>query len=119
MTNLQQIGFVEFKVSEMDAKRNYALLLKIKNERLDLATIENLVNEALTDTVEARLVGSPTNSPIGCPHWFNTILGNIADIGDYMQSIELTHEQRINWGKKLSDNARHLMNNYTKIPFHY
>jgi hypothetical protein len=119
MTELQQKGFVEFQVSEMDAKRNYALLLKIKNERLDLATIETLVDKALTDTVEARLVGSPTNSPIGSSHWFNTILGNIAHIGDYMQTHELTDEQRATWGKQLSENARHLIGNYTKIPFHY
>jgi hypothetical protein len=119
MTELQQKGFVEFQVSEMDAKMNYALLLKIKNERLDLATIKNLVDKALTDTVEARLVGSPTNSPIGSSHWFNTILCNIAHIGDYMQTHELTDEQRATWGKQLSEKARHLIGNYTKIPFHY
>jgi hypothetical protein len=119
MTDLQQKGFVDFQVSEMDAKRNYALLLKIKNEKLDLATIETLIDEALTDTVEARLVGSPTNSPIGCSHWFNTILGNIANVGDYMKTNELTEKQRLTWGKQLSENARHLIMNYTKIPFNY
>ena len=119
MTALQQTGFTNFTVSEQDAKRNYALLLRIKNERLDLATIENLVDRALTDTVEERLKGSPTNSPIGSIHWFNTLLVYIAYVGEYMKNHELTDEQRLNWGHKLNEKARHLIENYGKIPFHY
>jgi hypothetical protein len=119
MTELQQKGFSEIEIPETDAKRNYALLLKIKHENLDLETIKALIDEALTDTYEARLIGSPTNSPIGSVHWFNTLLGNIAHIGDYMQKAELTDTQRTTWGKQLSDKARHLLENYSKIPFHY
>jgi len=104
---------------ELDTKRMYDALRKIQNQQLSQCEIEQTVNEVLNDTVESRLVGSTTNSPIGCQHWFNTILGNIAHIGDYMQDYELTKEQREEWGKQLSDKARILIANYDKIPFNY
>lgn len=104
---------------ESDNKRMFEALQKIQSQNLTQDQIKALVDETLGDTVEARLIGSTTNSPIGCQHWFNTILGHLAHIGDFMQDQELTKEQRENWGKQLSDEARILIANYDKIPFHY
>ena len=104
---------------ESDNKRMFDALRKIQSQNLTEIRVKAIVDEVLNDTAESRLVGSTTNSPIGCQHWFNTILGNIAHIGDFMQDRELTKDQRENWGKQLSDEARILIANYDKIPFHY
>lgn len=106
-------------ISDLDSKRMFEALNKINNQSITGAEARKIAAEAITDTVEARLVGSTTNSPIGCQHWFNTILGHLAHIGDFMQTRELTQEQRETWGKTLSEEARILIENYSKIPFHY
>lgn len=119
LADLQDFFTQIFYKMESDNKRMFDALRKIQSQNMTEIQIKEIVDEALNDTVEARLVGSTTNSPIGCQHWFNTILGHLAHIGDFMQERELTQEQRENWGKQLSDEARILIANYDKIPFHY
>lgn len=92
-------------------------LRKIQQGGLTWAQTRKLVDDALGDTYDERMVGTTTNSPIGCRHWFNTILGNMANIGEFMEHNELTAEQRVKWGKMLNRDAHILIDNYNKIPF--
>lgn len=94
MTHLEQIGFTNFKIDEEDAKRNYALLLKIKDGFYSQCEIKELIEDALKDTYQERMKDSLTNSPIGSKHWFNTLLINIRDIGEYMKTHELSENKR-------------------------
>ena len=119
MTHLQQIGYTNYPISDIDKKRNHAALLKIKTENLSLEEIQKLVTETLVDNYEFRMVGTLTNSPIGSSHWFSTILSYIKDIGEFMQNHELTDDQRKTWGEVLVKYSQHLLDNYTKIPFYY
>jgi hypothetical protein len=61
---------------------------------------------------------SPTNSPIGSQHWFNTLLGSILHMGEYIAD----HENRVDcsarieeYGRQIQEDAKHLMENYAKI----
>lgn len=103
----------------LDTKRMFEALVAIQTQNLTTEQIKEIASIAVGDTAEARMQNSTTNSPIGCQHWFNTILGHIAHIGDFMQSYKLTDEQRETWGKQLSDESRILIANYDKIPFNY
>ncbi len=119
MTYLQQIGYTDYPISDIDKKRNHAALLKIKTENLSLEEIQKLVTETLGDNYEFIMIGTLTNSPIGSSHWFGTILSYIKDVGEYIQKHELTENQRKTWGEILVRYSQHLLDNYTKIPFCY
>lgn len=101
----------------IDFNRAVSALRKIQQEPLTPDQIKGVVDEALNDTAEQRMIGSTTNSPIGCQHWFNILVGDMAHIGDFMREREITDQQRVEWGKRLSENARILIENYDKIPF--
>ncbi len=56
-----------------------------------------------------------TNSPIGCRHWFNTLMGQTLRIGEFL-SKETPDEVTLRaWGKKVQDVSRHFISNYDKI----
>lgn len=55
-----------------------------------------------------------TNSDIGSTHWFNSIMGNLFQIGEFMKKHEVKPEQRIVWGVLFMDIARE-MTEWNKI----
>ena len=107
------------KMEPLNLNRLVEALRKLQVETLTLEQVKVIADTALNDTVEGRLIGSTTNSPIGCQHWFNTLLSKVNHIGEFMQEEELTDEERHKWGLSLCDIAKTLTDNYNKIPFNY
>jgi len=118
ITKLEALGMTNLVSREQADARLVALLMKIQGART-IEDAKELADIALNDTYEARMVGNLTNSPIGSSHWFGTLLTKIAHIGEYMQKHEIHEDMRTIWGKQIEDYARHLMQNYDKIPFRY
>lgn len=55
-----------------------------------------------------------TNSPIGSQHWFNTLLGNVLNMG-WMIADRSTDDLLIGYGKHIEGVSRFLMQNYEQI----
>ena len=61
------------------------------------------------------MISKLTNSEIGSRHWFNTLLGNIKQIGQFMEQNGLTEDQEKNWGKQLAEYSQELLDNFEII----
>lgn len=57
---------------------------------------------------------SPTNSRIGSQHWFNTLLGGILHMGEYI--FDANDGNTKGYGEQIMKDAKHLIDNYTSIP---
>lgn len=71
------------------------------------------------DKLMALVLKSPTNSPIGSRHWYNTILSYIKDVGEVLEKGDsYKHDPTIlsQWGKLVKEKAKHLIENYEHIP---
>jgi hypothetical protein len=57
-----------------------------------------------------------TNSPVGSIHWFNTIVGNIKHIGEFLKPGTYVEARTLRlWGNQLYKNANSLIEGYDKI----
>lgn len=94
----------------------YFEALKKYNFQRELKAVYGQIKNLIEDLEGAEL--SPiTNSVAGSRHWYNTMLGNIKHIGEYMEDHELSDEQRKKWGAHVQMLCIELIDNYHKIPF--
>ena len=58
---------------------------------------------------------SSTNSEIGSYHWFHTILSNHKDIGEFLRDKTPSEKVLREWGKKLYETSKELIEGYKNI----
>ncbi len=58
---------------------------------------------------------SSTNSEIGSYHWFHTIVANHKDIGEFLSQRKPTDEILREWGRRLFETSKELINGYTAL----
>lgn len=90
----------------------------MESEGYTLDYIQNSLTNYRDARVEERLKDSTTNSPIGCQHWYNTLLGQIAQDAEYLKD-KPTVGDLAPYAEGIAKNARILLDNYDKIPFNY
>lgn len=101
------------------------LLAEFEKVKAKASTFQEvLFFDGVTAVIQAKLdsykpeTSTLTNSEIGSRHWFNTILGNHLNVGEFMTDRPNDAQYFAEWGKQLAISSRELIDNFDKINKH-